>query len=142
MIKTNTILMSLGIVIILIASAINTTSQTTQTTTPPISNPLVVDPYPQLDAVKKVKYGSSGWVDEISVPVGTTVRFNISVFESIFVASCIKSFSEKKIDINDIDFSKVELLKNNEQFIDATQSGTASEKNVTFRISLAKQMLE
>jgi uncharacterized protein with ParB-like and HNH nuclease domain len=71
-----------------------------------------------------------------------TGRFNISVFESIFVASCIKSFLEKKIDINEIDFSKVELLKNDERFIDATQSGTASEKNVTFRISLAKQMLE
>lgn len=70
-----------------------------------------------------------------------TGRFNISVFESIFVASCIKSFSEKKIDINDVDFSKVELLKNDEQFIDATQSGTASEKNVRFRISLAKEML-
>lgn len=71
-----------------------------------------------------------------------TGRFNISVFESIFVASCIKSFSEKKIDIKDIDFEKVDLLKNDEQFIEATQSDTASEKNVKFRISLAKQMLE
>lgn len=71
-----------------------------------------------------------------------TGRFNISVFESIFVASCIKPFLEKTLDINDVDFSKVELLKNDEQFIDATQSGTASEKNVKFRISLAKQMLE
>ncbi|WP_333875302.1 DUF262 domain-containing protein [Methylobacter sp.] len=70
-----------------------------------------------------------------------TGRFNISVFESIFVASCIKPFLENTLDINDVNFSKVELLKNDERFIDATQSGTASEKNVRFRISLAKQML-
>ncbi|TRX02098.1 DUF262 domain-containing protein [Candidatus Methylobacter oryzae] len=71
-----------------------------------------------------------------------TGRFNISVFESIFVASCIKSFTEKKIDIKDIDFDKVDLLKNDTGFIEATQSDTASEKNVKFRISLAKSMLE
>lgn len=71
-----------------------------------------------------------------------TGRFNISVFESIFVASCIESFSEKKIDIKDIDFEKVDLLKNDDDFIDATQSDTASEKNVKFRISLAKTMLK
>lgn len=70
-----------------------------------------------------------------------TGRFNISVFESIFVASCCESFAQKKIDINAIDFEKVELLKNNVQFIDATQSDTASEKNVKFRISRAKEML-
>lgn len=70
-----------------------------------------------------------------------TGRFNISVFESIFVASCCESFAQKKIDINAIDFGKVELLKNDVQFIDATQSDTASEKNVKFRISRAKEML-
>jgi uncharacterized protein with ParB-like and HNH nuclease domain len=70
-----------------------------------------------------------------------TGRFNISVFESIFVASCCESFAQKKIDIDAIDFEKVELLKNDIQFIEATQSDTASEKNVKFRISRAKEML-
>lgn len=71
-----------------------------------------------------------------------TGRFNISVFESIFVASCSESFEQKKIDIKAIDFVKVELLKNNVQFIEATQSDTASEKNVKSRISRAKETLK
>lgn len=70
-----------------------------------------------------------------------TGRFNISVFESIFVASCCGSFAQKKINIDAINFEKVELLKNDNQFIEATQSDTASEKNVKFRISRAKEML-
>ena len=68
MIKTNTILMSVGIIIILILSVINTTSITTTT---PTNSPLLLDQYPALDTEKKVKYGSSGWVDEIQVPIGT-----------------------------------------------------------------------
>jgi uncharacterized protein with ParB-like and HNH nuclease domain len=70
-----------------------------------------------------------------------TGRFNISVFESIFVASCIKPFKQKTVDVKSIDSEKVELLKNDVGFIDATQSDTASEKNVKFRISLAKEIL-
>jgi uncharacterized protein with ParB-like and HNH nuclease domain len=70
-----------------------------------------------------------------------TGRFNISVFESIFVSSCIDSFKHKAIDIEAIDFEKVELLKNDSEFIDATQSDTASEKNVKFRIARAKEIL-
>jgi len=71
-----------------------------------------------------------------------TGRFNISVFESIFVASCIEAFRSKKIEIEEIDFEKVNLLKNHNTFIDATQSDTASEKNVKSRIALAKEILK
>ncbi|MEK7718553.1 MAG: DUF262 domain-containing protein [Bacteroidota bacterium] len=70
-----------------------------------------------------------------------TGRFNISVFEAIFVASCSESFLKKAIDVKDIDFEKVELLKNDNAFINATQAETASEKNVKFRIARAKEML-
>ena len=71
-----------------------------------------------------------------------TGRFNISVFESIFVASCTEAFRGKKIEIEEIDFEKVNLLKNHDTFIDATQSATASEKNVKARISLATEILK
>lgn len=70
-----------------------------------------------------------------------TGRFNISVYESIFVARCSESFTTKVINIKDIDFAKVDLLKNDTEFIDATQSETASEKNVKFRIARAKKIL-
>ncbi len=70
-----------------------------------------------------------------------TGRFNISVFESIFVSTCKKAFSDKSLDVSDIDFKKVNLLKEDEKFIDATQSDTASEKNVKIRIERAKRIL-
>jgi len=80
MIKINTILMSLGIVLALILSAVNSTSLTT-TTTPPVSDPLVVDPWPQLEVVKQVMNPTTHhWTtDPINANVGDTVRFNITV---------------------------------------------------------------
>lgn len=71
-----------------------------------------------------------------------TGRFNISVFESIFVATCGNAFSEKTTDVSDIDLQKVLLLKDDAVFVDATQSDTASEKNVKSRMARAKEMLE
>jgi len=70
-----------------------------------------------------------------------TGRFNISVFESIFVAACSDAFQNKTLEVMDIDFKKVELLKEDTGFIEATQSDTASEKNVTYRLNRAKVML-
>ncbi|AEB08776.1 GmrSD restriction endonuclease domain-containing protein [Desulfobacca acetoxidans] len=70
-----------------------------------------------------------------------TGRFNISVYESIFVASCNKAFSAKTLNVANIDFDKVSLLKEDDGFINATQSDTASEKNVKYRIERAKRML-
>lgn len=68
-------------------------------------------------------------------------RFNISVFESIFVASCKKAFAEKNLDVADIDLEKVGVLKEDGEFIDATQFDTASEKNVKIRLARAKEVL-
>lgn len=70
-----------------------------------------------------------------------TGRFNISVFESIFVAACEHAFVEKNLDIHPIDLDKVSLLKEDAKFIDATQFDTASSQNVKERLSRAKVML-
>jgi Protein of unknown function DUF262 len=72
---------------------------------------------------------------------GKTGRFNISVFESIFVAACSKAFAEKSLNVLDIHIVKTDKLKANSGFIDATQYDTASEKNVTYRLVTAKKML-
>lgn len=70
-----------------------------------------------------------------------TGRFNISVYESIFVAICLPAFKHKNLNIHDIDITKVDTLKDDSAFIDATQSETASAKNVAFRISKAREIL-
>lgn len=71
-----------------------------------------------------------------------TGRFNISVYESIFVASCHEAFKNKNTNVADIELDKVELLKADDTFIEATQFDTASEKNVKARIDRAKEMLK
>ena len=70
-----------------------------------------------------------------------TGRFNISVYESIFVATCSTAFKNKTLKVPNIDVDKAEALKENQDFINATQSETASLKNVTARINKAKEIL-
>jgi hypothetical protein len=70
-----------------------------------------------------------------------TGRFNISVYESIFVAACKDAFQEKNLEIKNISIDQIHELKNDEDFIEATQSNTASEKNVKLRINKAMEVL-
>lgn len=70
-----------------------------------------------------------------------TGRFNLSVYESIFVACCKEAFEQKNLTVKEIDSLKVKELKENPEFIDATQSDTASEKNVKLRLSKASEIL-
>lgn len=70
-----------------------------------------------------------------------TGRFNISVYESIFVAACSNAFKNKNLNVNDIDAAKVEALKENQDFINATQAETASAKNVSARLNKAMEIL-
>lgn len=72
---------------------------------------------------------------------GRTGRFNISIFESVFVATCAVAFDRKSIEVVDINYDNVLKLKNDDGFIEATQFDTASEKNVKYRISRAKEVL-
>ncbi|MCI5223716.1 MAG: DUF262 domain-containing protein [Candidatus Electrothrix sp. AR4] len=70
-----------------------------------------------------------------------TGRFNISVYESIFVATCQDAFKDKKIEIKSITVEQLDELKNDHEFIEATQSNTASTKNVLFRINKAIEVI-
>jgi uncharacterized protein with ParB-like and HNH nuclease domain len=69
-------------------------------------------------------------------------RFNISVYESIFVAVCSAAYNHNSLNILDIDITKVQKLKENQEFINSTQSETASAKNVVLRIRTAKEILK
>ncbi|MBF0437117.1 MAG: hypothetical protein HQL77_17365, partial [Magnetococcales bacterium] len=71
-----------------------------------------------------------------------TGRFNISVYESIFVATCQEAFGSRNVNINAIDLQKVENLKGDSEFLNATQSNTASTINVATRLRRAKEMLK
>lgn len=70
-----------------------------------------------------------------------TGRFNISVYEAIFVACCEQSLADNTIKIKSLIENDVESLKANSDFINATQTSTAHSSNVETRIRLAKSIL-
>lgn len=68
-------------------------------------------------------------------------RFNIAIYESIFVALTEDAFNAKKVEVKATDIGKVQLLKEDKDFIAASQSSTASSTNVILRINKAKELL-
>jgi hypothetical protein len=70
-----------------------------------------------------------------------TGRFNISIYEAIFVAVCQRAFSHKNLDVPDIDSGKVEKLKDDSVFLEATQNRTSNSKNFSDRMDRALELL-
>lgn len=70
-----------------------------------------------------------------------TGKFNISMFEAIFASVCKDAFKNKNTEVTPIDNSKLKILKDDHEFFDASQSETASKKNVIKRVERAKAIL-
>lgn len=69
-------------------------------------------------------------------------QFSISLFESIFVATCIEAFKKKELVSSKVVNDSVVSLKENEEFINSNQGSVASKTNVTTRITKAIEMLK
>lgn len=69
-------------------------------------------------------------------------KFSISVFDSIFVATCCTAFENKSLDIPNLTNDKIETIKSNPEFIKSTQESVASVSSVTKRIEIAKEILD
>jgi len=68
-------------------------------------------------------------------------RFNISLYESIFVALAEDAYLKSDTRINATDKGKIKQLKSDKEFLEATQSRTADTKNVALRLTKAKEIL-
>ena len=68
-------------------------------------------------------------------------RFNITVFESIFVGVCTDAVKVGNNDLKEPTAEMINELKVNKLFVDATQSDTAGKKNVETRLRLAKDAI-
>jgi hypothetical protein len=68
-------------------------------------------------------------------------RFNISIYESVFYASCLEAYKTKTLDIKKIALSNIEQLKNDKEFYDATQVRTTQTTNVKTRLKKAREIL-
>jgi len=70
-----------------------------------------------------------------------TGRFSISMYEAIFAAVCGEAYSNKSLDVKPVIASKLEQLKDDRDFLEASQSQTTSKENVALRLRKAKQIL-
>lgn len=73
--------------------------------------------------------------------LSATRKFNISFFESVFVAVCEPFFLREEIVKGTIDRNSLLALKNNEDFMKGTQDNIASKRSVELRMSKAKEII-
>jgi hypothetical protein len=68
-------------------------------------------------------------------------RFSISTYESVFYAACAPAIAALNTDVPPIDHSRLELLKADQGFIEASRVDTASKDNVAKRLAVARKIL-
>jgi len=68
-------------------------------------------------------------------------KFNISLFESVFVSVCTSFFLKKELITKKIDNESLQRLKKDAEFLEAIQSNIASKKSVKTRIERAKSTI-
>ncbi|MCD9186307.1 MAG: DUF262 domain-containing protein [Pyrinomonadaceae bacterium] len=68
-------------------------------------------------------------------------RFNVSVYEAIFVALCEEAYKNQDLNVKATSVQNVNKLKEDPEFLEATQANAASATNVSLRIKKAKQIL-
>jgi hypothetical protein len=70
-----------------------------------------------------------------------TAKFNISTFEAVFAAVCRPMWAGSADSIQPIDAVKLEQLKSDPEFVNATQKATAQTTNVLKRLERARTIL-
>lgn len=70
-----------------------------------------------------------------------TRRFNISIFEAVFLAACQSPFQAKAFVAAHIDAGRLERLTTDVEFVESTQKNTVSTENVALRRKKASQVL-
>lgn len=73
--------------------------------------------------------------------ISRTGKFSITIFESIFVALCSDAATKRMFDIKTTDIDRIEILKADSDFINASQNNTAGKSNVEDRLKIAKKLL-
>ncbi len=68
-------------------------------------------------------------------------RITVSVFESVFAASCASAFADESSNVGNLDAEKIRALKADKEFSEASTSRTADSANVQTRLRKAREIL-
>lgn len=69
-------------------------------------------------------------------------KFNVSLFEAVFAATCKGPYSRRKPVESDVDQSKIQELLNDPQFAEASSARTTNSANVRIRLDRAFSVFE
>jgi len=67
--------------------------------------------------------------------------FNVLLFEAVFYASCKNAYKGSNLEIKDLTEEKINLIKNNPEFISSTESETGKKHNVEKRFKIAREIM-
>lgn len=67
-------------------------------------------------------------------------RFNIALFESVFRSVCLPYFESKSLIDCHVEFEKIERLRQDETFVEASSEGTAKKSNLEKRFQVAQSV--
>ena len=68
-------------------------------------------------------------------------RFNIALFEAVFVAACAPAFADRSLVAGDISADSIEALRNDPEFQQAARVGTTQKSNVLKRLERAASII-
>ena len=68
-------------------------------------------------------------------------RFNVALYEAVFTAACEGAFAKRCFVTGALDIERIEELKEDKEFTAASQEGTTQTKNVTKRLSRAREIV-
>lgn len=80
---------------------------------------------------------ASSLIDTVFMGEKTNRKFNVNLFEAVFVMSTINAFKKGEIPEQKIDQNSVDALKNDEEFLEASIAQTTNSSNVHKRLDRA-----
>ena len=84
---------------------------------------------------------ASSQLDASSFHGKTGRKFNITMYEAIFTATCAKAYQEKRLPVDEIDGAKARKLRDDEEFAQLSKSKSADRTVLTKRLQKAKEIL-
>jgi hypothetical protein len=69
-------------------------------------------------------------------------RFNVALFEAVFVGTCERAFKNKQLPFGTITKTRFSRLKNDKKFAKAMHEGTTKTENIATRLERAREILK
>ncbi len=68
-------------------------------------------------------------------------RFSVSMYEAVFTTVCEEAFYNDNLDVKPVDPARLDVLKNDNDFVKASQYQTTSKERVNLRLQRAREIL-